>query len=480
MFIDEVAIKVVSGKWWDWLVSWRREKYIPKGGPWGGNGWKWWDVFVISNENINTLSDYRHKKVLKAQDGEKWGTNTVAWANAPDLYLEVPVGTLIKNQETDELIWDLNHHNEKVLIAQGWKGWFWNAHFCSSVRQAPGFAELGDVAIEVALKLELKLVADIGIIWVPSAGKSTFINNVTNVKAKVADYPFTTITPNLWVLDHKWKSLVLEDVPGLIEWASEWKWLGIQFLKHIERTKVLLHMLDSYRLDQVFSDYETIRTELGNFSESLLEKQEIIVFSKIDLLDHETLEYLLEEFKVKHSEKRIFTISAATWKWINDLKDYLIDEHCAEFTKNESYFDEASQDKQWKVNSEQWVEDWINHIIQNWEDENQVKKYDLRNQVDPKKVTVKYLWDMKFQARWERLEQIVRMTDFDNKEAIMRVYDVLDKMNVMRDIQKIIKKEEVEWIDNDFFFEGSEQEDFAPSVEIAWKEIALDRLRYSL
>jgi GTPase len=457
MFIDEVKIKLISGKWGDGLISWRREKYIPKWGPWWGNGWRWGDVYIITNENINTLSEYRHKKVLRAEDGEKWGTNTISWANAPDLYIEVPVGTIVKDVESEEVIADLDEHNTKVLMAK-WGRWgFWNAHFCSSVRQAPWFAELWDICEERDVQLELKLVADIGIIGVPSAWKSTLISNITNVKAKVGDYPFTTLTPNLWVLDHKGKSLVLEDVPGLIPGASEGKWLGIEFLKHIERTWVLLHLLDLYRLDQIFEDYEAIRYELWAFSELLAKKQEVIVLSKSDLLDWEMKEHIMDEFTKKYPEKTVFCISAATWDWVEELIDYLIDN----FAHNEPH---------------------LESLVEGEEEgsEKEVKIYDLKDQVDPKKTTVVSLGEMKFKASGERLEQIVRMTDFDNSEAVLRVYDVLEKMMVIRDVERLIKKEVTDGIDNSFFFEGNEEDTFAPMIYIAGREIPLDRLRYNL
>jgi len=454
MFIDEVEIKVISWKWWDGLISWRREKYIPKWWPWGWNGGKWWDVFLQTTTNLNTLSEYRHKKVLKAESWEKGWTNTCAWANAPDLILKVPVWTIVKDINSWKIIADLSKNNQKLLIARWWKGGFWNAHFCSSTRQAPAFAELWDVCEEKELKLELKLVADIWIIWVPSAWKSTFIWNVTNVKPKIGDYPFTTLTPNLWVLDHKWKSLVLEDVPGLIAWASKWKWLGIEFLKHIERTGVLLHLLDLSRLDKIFQDYIDIRHELEIFSDLLKNKEEIIVFSKADLLDDEMKKFILDEFRLKYPEKKVFLISSATREGIDDLINYLIDSYTIK------------------------IEDDLPDIEKHWD----LIIYDLKNNIDPRKIEVKYLWDMKFKANWERLEQIIRMTDFTNKEAVMRVYDVLDKMWVIRLIEPELEKI-TKWqnIDNSFFFEWSEDEsEFSPIVEIAWKDIPLDKLRYNL
>ncbi|MDD3646533.1 MAG: GTPase ObgE [Candidatus Gracilibacteria bacterium] len=455
MFIDEVKIKVIAGKGGDGIVSWRREKYIPKGGPRGGDGGKGGDVYLQTTTNINTLSDYRHKKVLSAQNGESGGTNTAHGANGEDLVLMVPVGTIVKDVSSGDILADLSKNNQKLLVVRGGKGGFGNAHFVSSTRQAPAFAELGDTPEEKDLKLELKLVADIGIIGIPSAGKSTFIGNVTNVKPKIGDYPFTTLTPNLGVLDYKGKSLVLEDVPGLIPGASEGKGLGIEFLKHIERTGVLLHLLDLYRLDKVFSDYEDIRHELGAFSDDLAKKEEIVVFSKADLLDKEMKDYIVSEFRKKHPEKDIFVISSATGEGVSELIDFLID----------SYAD--NDEKVLLPEKTSGVEELV--------------VFDLKQNSDSKRVDLEYLGDYKFKATGERLEQIVRMTDFSNGEAVMRVYDVLDKMGVIKDIEKRLKKVSKEAnLDNSFFFEGSEAEDFSPTLEVAGREISLDKLRYNL
>ncbi len=468
MFIDEVKIKVISGRGWDGLVSWRREKYIPKGWPWGGNAGKWGSVFLLTDENLNTLSDYRHKKVLSAVKWEWGGRQDCHWANAPDLILKVPVWTIVRDTNTNELIADLSENKVKLLVAKWWKWGFWNSHFCSSTRQAPAFAELWDVSEERDLHLELKLVADIWIIWVPSAWKSTLIWNITNVKPKIGDYPFTTLTPNLGVLDHKWKSLVLEDVPGLIPWASEGKWLWIEFLKHIERTGVILHLLDMYRMDQVFEDYKDIRKELEAFSPDLANKEEIIVFSKADLLDKEMKDFIVSEFKKKFQgesqsergcpgvKKEVFVISAATWEWVPELIDFLIDNY--------------SKDVVVEINKDE---------------EKEIKIYDLKSNINPKAVEVKYLWDLKFQASGIRLEQIVRMTDFDNKEAVLRVYDVLDRLWVMRIVEPELKKIlEETGQNNSFFFEAKEWEEetvaVSPKVVVAGREIALDKLRYNL
>ncbi len=458
MFIDEVKIKVISGKGWDGLVSWRREKYIPKWGPRGWNGWKGADAYLKTNENINTLSEYRHKKVLTAQDGQGGWTQDRHWFTWEDLVLEVPVWTIVRDANTWEILADLDENNMKLLVAKWWKWGFWNSHFCSSTRQAPAFAELWDVAQEVDLLLELKLVADIWIIWIPSAWKSTLIWNITNVKPKIGDYPFTTLTPNLWVLDHKWKSLVLEDVPGLIPWASEWKGLWIEFLKHIERTGVILHLLDLYRLDKVFDDYTDIRKELENFSPLLAEKEEIIVFSKADLLDSEMKEFIVKEFKKKFNKENIFVISSASREWIEELKDFLIDNYVKEekvFTKEE---------------------------LEEIKKEEELKVFDLKEEVkNPKHVDVTYEWNLVFRASWERLEQIVRMTDFDNREGIMRVYDVMEKLWVTKKVEsKLEKILKAENIDNSFFFEWNESEDISPKIIIWDREILLNNLKYTL
>lgn len=450
MFIDEVQIKVISWKGWDWLVSWRREKYIPKWGPWWWDWGKGWDIYLQTDENLNTLSKFRNKKVIKAEKWENWWTNDKHWFNAPDLVLKVPVWTIVKDANSLEIVADLNEKNLKILVAKWWRWGFWNAHFCSSTRQAPSFAELWDVSEEKDLLLELKLVADIWIIWIPSAWKSSLISKITNVKPKIWDYPFTTLTPNLWVLEHKWKTLVLEDVPWLIPWASEGKGLGIEFLKHIERTWVLLHLLDLYRLDEIFSDYENIRKELSYFSDKLENKEEIIVFSKADLLGEEIKNHIIEEFEKKYKNKTIFSISSATESWIWELKDYLIDNFAKDIKKEE-------------------------------EEIENIKIYDLKQNSDPKKIDLRYNWNYIFEAKWERIEQIVRMTDFTNLEAVARIYDVLEKMWVMKKMeQKLEQVSSEEELDNSGFFEWNENSEFSPKIIIAWKEIELDKLRYNL
>jgi len=459
MFIDEAKLKLSAGKGWDWIVSWRREKYIPKWWPWGWDGWKWWDVIIQTNENLNTLSEYRHKKELSARNWEFWMPNNMHGANWKDLIVEVPVWTIIKHAESWKIIADLDKQNTKLILLK-WGRWgFGNAHFVSSTRQAPRFAELWDIPEEGEFIFELKLVADIWIIWIPSSWKSTLISILTNVKPKIGDYPFTTLTPNLWVLDHKWQSLVLEDVPWLIPWASEWKWLWIEFLKHIERTWVIAHLLDSYRLDKIFEDYSDIRKELEYFSSELAEKKEIIVLSKADLLDKDMLEFIKSEFKNKFKKNIDFIISSVSDIWLDNFKDYLIDN----FAKHP---EEEILDEEWRA-----------------EIKEKITIFDLREEDEdnPRKYEIEYLWELKFKITWKRVEQIVRMTDFENFEAVMRVYDVLDKIWAIRKIEaELDKAKKEENIDNSFYFENWEWEDISPSVEIAGKILNLDKLKYNL
>lgn len=453
MFIDEVKLKLISWKWWDGIVSWRREKYIPKWWPWWWDWGKWWDVYIETDSNLNTLSDYRHKKVIKADSWESWWTNQMHWSDAQDLILRVPVWTIVKDADTWELIADLDEENLRLLILKWWKWGFWNSHFCSSTRQAPAFAELWDEAQERNISLELKLVADIWIIWVPSAWKSSLISVITNVKPKIWDYPFTTLVPNLWVLEHKWKNLVLEDVPWLIPWAHEWKWLWINFLKHIERTWVLLHLLDLYKMDHIFQDYEDIRKELEYFSPELAKKEEIIWLSKADLLDSEMKKFILWEFKKRYPNKKVFIISSATWEWVEELKDYFIDN----FAKQSEETD--LKEKNIKI----------------------ISLFDDDSDKDARNTVLKYLWNYEFEATWNRIEQIVRMTDFSNPEAVSRVIDVLEKIWIMKKIEsKLNKISEEEKLDNSSFFEWNDSELISPKLFIAWREISLDKLRYNL
>ena len=272
MFLDEATIKVIGGNGGKGCVSWRREKYVPYGGPNGGDGGNGGNVIVIADANSDTLSDYQSRKKFQAVNGEAGSGQNRHGRAGEDKYLLVPPGTVVMDITDDAekpvVIADLSHKGEQVVVARGGKGGFGNAHFKTATRQAPDFAELGEPGEERNLKLELKLVADIGIIGYPSVGKSSLIAAVSKARPKIADYPFTTLIPNLGVVRVSDREFVLCDVPGLIEGASEGKGLGDKFLKHIERCGVLIHLLDLSR-DDIISDYRNIRKELKAYSPAL-------------------------------------------------------------------------------------------------------------------------------------------------------------------------------------------------------------------
>jgi len=288
MFVDSATVFVSAGRGGDGRVSFRTEKYVEKGGPDGGDGGKGGDVIFMADENTSTLVDFRIKQELKAENGEAGSIRRRHGKNGADRIVKMPVGTIILRG--DEVIADLTASGQRVVVAKGGDGGFGNAHFKSSTRQAPRVAELGEKGEAFEASLELKLIADVGLVGFPNAGKSTFLSVVSNARPEIADYAFTTLTPNLGVADIDDTSLLIADIPGLIEGASEGKGLGDAFLKHIERTAVILHLIDAYS-DDPGKAYQTIRKELENYSETLAKLPEVIVLSKTDGLDAEIVEH---------------------------------------------------------------------------------------------------------------------------------------------------------------------------------------------
>lgn len=285
MFIDEATLFIKSGKGGNGVVHFRREKYIPRGGPDGGDGGRGGNVVLKVSQTLNTLYEFHHKQRLVAPDGERGGKSNRTGRSAEDLIIYVPPGTLVYNTESDELIADLVVKDQELMICKGGRGGRGNARFANSRDQAPRIAERGEPGQELMVKLELKLIADVGIIGVPNAGKSTLLAAVTKAKPKIAEYPFTTIEPNLGVvkLDDE-TTLVLADIPGLIEGAHLGIGLGFEFLRHIQRTKVLIHLLDGLA-DNPILDYAQINSELSLFDPELAKKPQIVAVNKIDLPD---------------------------------------------------------------------------------------------------------------------------------------------------------------------------------------------------
>lgn len=284
MFVDNARVQVSAGRGGDGRVSFRTEKYIDKGGPDGGDGGRGGDVIFVADENQSTLVDFRIKQEVKASNGEPGTMRRRHGKSGADKIVKVPVGTMIYRDDT--LLADLVTSGQRVVVAKGGDGGFGNAHFKSSTRQTPRVAELGEKGDMFEARLELKLIADVGLVGFPNAGKSTFLSVVSNARPEIADYAFTTLTPNLGVADIDDTSLLIADIPGLIEGASEGKGLGDAFLKHIERTAVILHLIDAYQ-NEPDAAYRVIRRELENYSTALAELPEVIVLSKIDGLDED-------------------------------------------------------------------------------------------------------------------------------------------------------------------------------------------------
>ena len=325
MFTDYVKITAKAGNGGNGAISFRREKYVAAGGPDGGDGGKGGDIYFEVDPDSNTLIDFRYKKKFKAENGKNGEGAHKFGKNGEDLYIRVPIGTIVRDAETNKVLADLSTPEQKALILSGGRGGKGNSHFATSTRQAPRFAQDGEKGEEKELILELKLLADVGLIGFPNVGKSTFLSMTTSATPKIADYHFTTLEPNLGVVKTDYgDSFVIADIPGIIEGASEGTGLGIQFLRHIERTRLLLHVIDvsgSEGRDPV-QDFYTINEELKKYSEKLSKRKQIIVANKIDVMQNEELYKNLEKV-AKENSIDIFKISAATGEGISELIKYV-------------------------------------------------------------------------------------------------------------------------------------------------------------
>ena len=320
-FIDKCKIRVVSGRGGNGMVAWRREKYVDKGGPAGGDGGRGGDVYLVADENMSTLMDFKHKSVFKAEAGENGGIKNMHGACSKDLYIKVPVGTVVKDIRTDKIIADLTENGQKVLVAKGGRGGRGNARFATAQKRAPQFCEPGEPSIERELFLELKLIADVGLLGMPNAGKSTLISRISSAKPKIADYPFTTLIPNLGVVKKRsGDGYVVADIPGLIEGASEGVGLGHDFLRHVERCRFLVHLIDITEADPL-ANYKKINAELAKYSELLSKLYQVVVLNKIDAVDENTRIELYKKFKEEASD--VFEISAVTGENLTELTDFI-------------------------------------------------------------------------------------------------------------------------------------------------------------
>lgn len=328
MFTDYAKIIIKSGDGGNGAVSFRREKYVAAGGPDGGDGGRGGSIYFIVDPDSNTLVDFRFKKKFKAENGKNGEGARRYGKSGEDLYVKVPIGTLIKDAETGKIIADLSHKGQKELILPGGRGGKGNSHFATSTRQAPRFSQDGEKGIEKEVILELKLLADVGLIGFPNVGKSTFLSKTTSATPKIADYHFTTLEPNLGVVKNDYgESFVIADIPGIIEGASNGTGLGLQFLRHIERTRLLLHVIDVSGSEgrNPVEDFKTINKELKKYSEKLASRKQIIVANKVDAMQDETLYNELQKMAKKENIE-IFKVSAATGEGLKDLFKHVAEE----------------------------------------------------------------------------------------------------------------------------------------------------------
>ena len=324
MVSDRVKIMIRSGKGGDGHVSFRREKYVPDGGPDGGDGGRGGDVIFLVDEGLNTLVDYRHNKRYKAGDGQEGGKRRCHGADGEDIVLKCPPGTVILDAASGKVIADMSGDNRRQTILRGGRGGKGNMNYATSTMQAPKYAQPGQPAKELEVILELKMIADVGLVGFPNVGKSTFLSRVTNARPKIADYPFTTLSPNLGVAELEEDGFVIADIPGLIEGASDGIGLGYEFLRHIERTRVLIHVVDAAPQEEgrePLSDIEKINQELLAYDADIAARPQVIAVNKVDCLDEEERQELLERIKAEMNPRgiEVFPISAVTGEGVKPL-----------------------------------------------------------------------------------------------------------------------------------------------------------------
>ena len=321
-FIDEAVIEISSGDGGNGCLSFRREKFIPKGGPDGGDGGKGGSINFIAKESLHTLQDFKLKRKYKAQNGRQGKGKNMHGKDGEDTILEVPLGTLLINDETDELLCDLTDANQEYTAVIGGKGGLGNARFKTSTNRAPRKTTEGKLGEIISVRLELKVLADVGLLGKPNAGKSTLISKISSAKPKIADYPFTTLSPNLGVVKlNSYSSFVIADIPGLIPGASEGIGLGIDFLKHLSRVEILLHLIDveEGNLKEIKKNYDNINKELKAFSNELNKKEQWVVISKIDKISEDKIKSIKKEAKKLFSRKNVFYVSSISGAGLENL-----------------------------------------------------------------------------------------------------------------------------------------------------------------
>jgi GTP-binding protein len=401
MFVDTAKVFVQAGRGGDGAVSFRHEIYIDKGGPDGGDGGKGGDVIFVADGGLNTLIDFRYKPELKGSPGQAGAKRDRHGRSGEPIYVKVPVGTVVKRE--GRIIADITEDAQEVIIARGGDGGFGNAHFKSSVRQTPRIAEKGEDGDVFEAELELKLLADVGLLGFPNAGKSTFLSVVSNARPEIADYEFTTLTPNLGVADIDDGSLLIADIPGLIEGASEGKGLGDAFLRHVERTAVLLHLIDAYTSD-VAKAYLTIRNELASYNEILVDRPEIIALTKVEGLDDDIVQMQIDELKKVAPDTQIFAISSPAHTGLKEVLRALRTTVVAA-REEEKEEEEAEGLPVITLSTDQAALSW--HIKKIKEDEKDV-----------------------YFVTGTKIEKFARRTRFETHEGVARLRDIMKKMGI--------------------------------------------------
>ncbi|MFA7277881.1 MAG: GTPase ObgE [Candidatus Gracilibacteria bacterium] len=421
MIHDEVTIQCIGGKGGSGLVSFRREKFVPRGGPNGGDGGKGGSVIIIAKDNTRTLTNLNNEKIFRAGNGKPGQDDNMHGRNGTDLYIPVPVGSQVYTLNKTQLLADLTEENQEVVIAKGGRGGYGNVHFVSSRFQAPKIAELGEEGEDIELAIELKLIADVGIIGLPSAGKSTLISVISNAKPKIAAYHFTTLSPNLGVVDmqkvlrEEGASFVVADIPGLIEGASEGKGLGHEFLRHVQRTKTLIHIIDASEED-IPKAYKVINAELKQYDKNLAKKPQVVVINKKDLVPPEDQKKFLADLQKKLKVKKLFLISAA----INDGVSDLMKEVWRVLKEEEQKLKEESTDAQ---KTEEKAHKTFRPHLETKESFEIVYLKKLNKQ--------RY-----YEIKGKRIEQLVKMMDLINPQAQTRIRQYLKKFGVDKALTK--------------------------------------------
>ena len=424
MFCDTAKVSLKAGKGGDGAVSFRREIYINKGGPDGGNGGKGGSIIFVADKDTNTLIDFRFNPILTAEDGGNGSGTRSAGRSGKNLIVEVPIGTVVKRD--GKIIADLTHDREEAVIAKGGDGGFGNAHFKSSVRQTPIVAEVGEPGEEFEAELELKLLADVGLVGLPNAGKSTFLSIVSNAKPEIADYPFTTLTPNLGVATIDRHDILIADIPGLIEGAAEGRGLGHAFLRHVDRTAVLLHLVDVYNND-AGEAYRIIRNELDKYSD-LKDRPEIVALTKCEGVDNEIIEMQSQAIREVNPNAYIYSISAVSKKGVEELLRALWQDI------------KIAKEKQQKQEQENSTADII--IEDDANTKHQITQDGIKGVpvISLSSHELKNTWtvtrgdDGVFHVTGEKVEKFARRTDMGNYASVNRLRDILKKLGIRAEL----------------------------------------------